>query len=197
MPEFRISKTGRVYCKKHTNFHDDEVKHFPEIDFFRAFRGEGKLKCESCLYFMKDCCYFSKDVIKQIRTEMKGFRKLYKCDVCKGKIEFLSNVLYKLFFEQNSSLEIGLICCACYNVLKEEGYQEMINKANLVMVIPIIIGLIVFIFNAFLSFEVFLRNLLPIFLFFIPTIMCGFYLPLKSRQRIRRRVKWFKNTKFK
>lgn len=196
MPEFKISSTGRVYCQKQSNYNDDESKHFPEIDFFRIFRGEGKLRCESCLHYLNDNCYFSKDVIKKIRKEMTGFQKRYKCDVCKGKIEFLSNVLYKLLSEQNSSHKIGLICCACYGILKNQNSQEMINKANFVMIVPIIIGLVMFIVSALLSIEMFFRNLLPVLLFIIPAILCSLYPPLKIRQRSRKREKWLKSTNF-
>jgi len=196
MPEFKISKTGRVYCRKHTNFHNDEEKHFPEFDFLRALKGEAKLRCESCLHYMKDDCYFSKEVIKQIKMEMKGFRKHYKCDVCKGKIEFLSNVLYKLLSEQDSRHEIGLICCGCYSVLKNRESQEMINKAIFVMALPIIIGFALFIINAFISIELFLRNLIPNLLLIIPITLCALYPTLKMGQRSRKRKKWLKSTKF-
>lgn len=196
MPEFKISNTGRVYCQEHSNYNDDESKHFPEIDFFRIFRGEGKLRCESCLHYLNDNCYFPRTVIDQLRKEMGIHQRRYKCDICKSKISFLSNVLYKLLSEQNSSYKISLICCACYSVLKERESQEMLNKANCVMVVPIIIGLVVFIVNALLSIEMFLRNLVPVLLFIIPATLCALYPPLKLRQRTRKREKWLKSTNF-
>ncbi|NVM19667.1 MAG: hypothetical protein HWN80_18340 [Candidatus Lokiarchaeota archaeon] len=204
IPKFKITKTGRVFCKKHSLYNKNESEFFPDNDLFRIFRGEGPLRCENCSHYKNDDCYFTKSDIDKIRKDLGVFRRRYKCDVCKSKITFLSNVLHKLYSEQYNNYKISLICCACYGILQQHQEKTLKNqeipktgyKSSLALTIPIILSLVVFTYNAFFSIDVFLKNIIPILLFIVPTTICYCYFPLKLSQRTRKRKNWLKNSNF-
>jgi len=118
-PKFEIDRNGRVLCKIHTNY--EMFKDSPSpIDLIGITLRDRKLTCETCSYYKKDNCYFSKNEIDGIIRNKNWFHRKFKCEICNSRITLLFSILQKLFLKKEKNVDISLICCTC-NILLQSG----------------------------------------------------------------------------
>ena len=120
-PIFELDEVGRVLCKNHTKY--VKFKLAPSsIDILGLLLRDKKLTCKTCEEYISDNCYFSKSLIDKIIHNKSFFRRKFKCDICKSRINLVFNILYKYYLEQYPKKEIRIssICCGCFHSLKSK-----------------------------------------------------------------------------
>jgi hypothetical protein len=155
-PEFEIDNKNRVVCKYHTDYLQFLIH---DRDFFDELYLEQKLTCFSCDHYKLDECYFRKSLIEKIENERK-MKKTFKCRLCGRKIERLFCILYSLYYKENFSVDIPLICCNCYDLLNNKEFLLEIKK---ILYIYLFVIFTSFYFLFYSIFFISILNLLPMF----------------------------------
>ncbi|MFX1340849.1 MAG: hypothetical protein ACFFDK_19720 [Promethearchaeota archaeon] len=154
-PEFEIDKRNRVICK----FHSDYIQFIdPNKDYFEDIYLDKNLTCLTCTHYVYNECYFNKSRIDHIENTRQKKRD-FKCQLCRNRIERMFTIIYKLYNEEVYGIKIPLICCSCYDKLRDNQYLPELKKLNLFYLF-IILTTIFFLF--YLNFFLMLLNLHPL-----------------------------------
>ena len=159
-PTFKIDDKGRVICKKHSKY-----EHFVEPkDYFQDLYLEIELTCKTCSNYINDKCYFPKsriDVIESQRLKKKEFL----CKLCGKKIERMLSIIHKLFNKEIYDIEMPLICCDCFEKIKNEEFLSYSRKLTDFYILNIAVSIF------FLLYFLYFLSILKIQLIFYITIV--------------------------
>ncbi|MBN1215723.1 MAG: hypothetical protein JXA99_09840 [Candidatus Lokiarchaeota archaeon] len=115
-PNFEIDKKGRVICKEHSNY-----------EFFNDYQNdrvlEKELTCKTCTHFHNDDCFFPRSDIAKIEYDRLKTKR-FNCKLCGNKIDRMFTVMHKLLYKEKFNIELPLICCTCYDNLKDNKFIE-------------------------------------------------------------------------
>ena len=159
-PSFEIDEKGRVICKEHSNYN-----YFmrPGKDFFYDMLLERQLTCKTCSHYFDNNCYFQKSEIDEIDEKRIRKKKHFRCNLCHHKISIMLSVVQKIYNEEKYNIKIPLVCCDCYERIKnDEVVRESINRILFTLFL-FFLGFFFFSINLFL---VELFDLLPIVILF-------------------------------
>jgi hypothetical protein len=184
-PEFEIDEKGRVLCKTHSNF---EFFSQPKVNRYQQRELEKQLTCETCSHFFNDDCYFPRSEINLIEYDRKK-RNAFKCKLCGNKIDRMLTVMHKLYYKEKYNIELPLICCTCYETLKDGKFIESSKwRSNMFLynalyAIYSLISVLFFI----LVYQVRIYYLL---VFLLPIIYL-FYQNMKKRKEIKEGMRYY------
>ena len=123
-PSFEIDEKGRVICQFHSNY-PQLIK--PEKTTFEEMQLEKQLTCITCSHYKNDDCYFPKADIDKIEFDRIN-RTRFECKLCGNKIDRMLTIMQKIYLEEKFQMKMPLICCSCYESLKEKKFDEYFNK---------------------------------------------------------------------
>ena len=125
-PSFEIDEKGRVICQSHS-----EYPHFinPVMTPTEELQMEKQLTCISCSHYVNDNCYFPKSEIDRIELDRLN-RSRFQCNLCGNKIDRMLTIIQKLYLEVKFQMNMPLICCNCYQSIKEKKFVEY-NKRRI------------------------------------------------------------------
>ncbi len=123
-PSFEIDEKGRVICQSHSNY-PQLIK--PEKTTFEEMQLEKQLTCITCSHYKNDDCYFPKADIDKIEFDRIN-RTRFECNFCGNKIDRMLTIMQKIYLEEKFQMKMPLICCSCYENLKNKKFDEYFNK---------------------------------------------------------------------
>lgn len=123
-PTFEIDEKGRVICQMHTKF---PFFVMPGKIETQEIQMEKELTCLTCNHYKNDECFFPKTEIDKIEVDRLGMIA-FKCKLCGSQIDRMLTIIQKLYLQEKFSIEIPLICCACYESLKNKNFIEFHEK---------------------------------------------------------------------
>ena len=123
-PSFEIDEKGRVICQSHSNY-PQLIK--PEKTPFEEMQMETQLTCKTCSHYKNDDCYFPKADIDKIEFDRIS-RTRFECNFCGNKIDRMLTIMQKIYLEEKFQMKMPLICCSCYENLKNKKFDEYFNK---------------------------------------------------------------------
>jgi len=144
-PYFEIDEKGRVICKLHSNY--DQLKSLCQTDS-RGISCDQNLTCKTCLSYVEDTCYFEKSRIDEIDHERLK-RKNYTCKLCSNKIHRMWTVLYSLYYKEKFKIDIPLLCCSCYDSLKDNTFMDKYKTRTFSIKFYLILSIIIILDNLF------------------------------------------------
>jgi len=163
-PSFEIDEKGRVICKEHTNYN-----YFmrPDKDFFYDMLLERQLTCKTCSHYFDNDCYFQKSEIDMIEQNREKKKKDFKCNLCGTRISIMLSIVQKMYNEEKFKVKIPLVCCNCYERIKNNEFMKESKNRILFTLLLFIIGFFFFFISLFV---IVLFSLSPIiiFLYVIP-----------------------------
>ncbi|MFX1274129.1 MAG: hypothetical protein ACFFBP_01555 [Promethearchaeota archaeon] len=155
-PYFEIDKKGRVICKLHSNY--DHIKSLCET-YTQDVRCDQNLTCKTCSSYTNDECYFQKSRIDEIEHDRLK-KKDYACKLCGNRIHRMWTVIYSIYYKEKFNIKIPLLCCSCYDSLKNETFMDKYKtrtfsiKFYLILSILIIIDSLFYIDPFYLVFSI-------------------------------------------
>ena len=181
-PNFEIDKKGRVICKIHSNYEFFDDYHNDRIL-------EKELTCKTCSHYHNDDCFFPRSEIAKIEFDrLKS--KNFNCRLCGNKIDRMFTVIHKLFYQVKHNIEFPLICCTCYDTLKDNKFIESSKwRSNL------------FLYNSLYAvyslvsvlFFIFIYQIKIYYLaFFLVPIIYLFYHNLMKRKELKKGLEYYK-----
>lgn len=193
IPKFSIDDIGRVLCEDHTFYNKFKIAP-SKYGFYSILLRDRKFNCRTCLKYKNNVCYFSKETLKKIRRDKSRFKRKFKCQICKARISLIFNVLYKLLYEEDSSIKIALLCCTCYGMLNNEEPKKVAFKHLKLWLQSIIIPLFIVVLSVDMS--IFIPNLENGLLYLIInlTFFIPFYFIILQIIRSLRRFIFLKKT---
>ena len=160
---FEIDDKGRVICKKHSNY-DYLIR---PRDYFQDLYLDAELTCKTCSHYDNNECYFSKTRIDEIIN--KGLKKAYLCRLCGKKIDRMLSIIHKLYYNETYDVDMPLICCDCYEKIKNNEFLSYSKKMTDFYILNIVISIFLLCyFVVFLS----ILNVEPIFYYILIILMC-------------------------
>ena len=123
-PSFEIDEKGRVICQSHSNY-PQFIK--PGKTPFEEMQMEKLLTCKTCSHYKNDDCYFPKADIDKIEFDRVN-RTRFECNFCGNKIDRMLTIIQKIYLEEKFHMKMPLICCSCYESLKNKKFDEYFNK---------------------------------------------------------------------
>ena len=124
LPSFEIDNKGRVLCKKHSEYSFFKLQH---KSYYQERRMENLLTCKTCIHYEQNDCYFPREEINKIEFDREK-RNRFKCVLCGNRIDRMLTIIQKLYYEEKFNVKIPLICCICYETLKNGTFLEFFSK---------------------------------------------------------------------
>jgi hypothetical protein len=163
-PSFEIDEKGRVVCKEHSNYN-----YFmsPDKDYFYDMLLERQLTCKTCSHYFDNNCYFQKSEIDAIELNREKKKKNFRCTLCGGRISIMLSIIQKIYNEEKFNIKIPLVCCNCYERIKNDEFmRESRNRALLTLLLFTISFF--FLFLSLFIIGTFNLSPLIIFLYIVP-----------------------------
>ena len=123
-PTFEIDKKGRVICQRHTNY---PFFVMPGKVNQQEIQMEKELTCITCNHYKNDDCFFPKTEIDKIEIDRIGLTA-FNCKLCGSQIDRMLTIIQKLYLKEKFIIEIPLVCCTCYESLKNKNFIEYHEK---------------------------------------------------------------------
>lgn len=123
-PTFEIDEKGRVICQRHTKY---PFFIMPGKNRQQEIQMEKELTCITCHHYINDECFFPKIEIDKIEADRLSM-VAFKCKLCGSQIDRMLTVIQKLYSQEKFKIEIPLICCTCYESLKNKNFMEYYGK---------------------------------------------------------------------
>ncbi|MGB5909650.1 MAG: hypothetical protein WBH31_00515 [Promethearchaeia archaeon] len=174
-PSFEIDNKGRVICQFHSQF---PFFMKPEKTTLEEEYVDKILTCKTCQHYKENDCFFPKLEINRIETDKR--RGHFQCKLCGNKIHRILTIIQKLYVKDRFNIDIPLICCDCYESLKEnsllKNFKHFVSEKKYDPMISfeflIILGMVAILLAVFLPF---LFQFLIIFIIYWIFVL-GFYI---------------------
>lgn len=174
-PSFEIDHKGRVLCQYHSQyaFFIKPGKTSSEEEYLEKI-----LTCKTCQHYRENDCYFPTLEINKIESDR--IKAQFRCKLCGNLIHRIFTVIHKLYVKERYNIDMPLICCNCYENIKENSLIENFRKITsekkysfllsfecLIILIMISLVLLVFLPVMFQFFIIFIGYWVFILTYFI------------------------------
>ena len=141
---FEIDEKGRVICKKHSKYN----KFIEPKDFFQDLYLEIELTCKTCSHYHQNDCYFSKSRIDEIDFKRQK-KKEFLCKLCGKRIDRMLSIIHKLYNKEIYDIEMPLICCDCFEKVKNKEFLSYTRKLTDFYILNIVVSIFFLIYFAY------------------------------------------------
>ena len=190
---FVIDEKGRVICKKHSKYN----KFIEPKDLFQDLYLEIELTCKTCSHYYQNDCYFLKSRIDEIDFKRQK-KKEFLCKLCGKRIDRMLSIIHKLYNKEVYAIDMPLICCDCFEKIKNEEFLSYSRKLIDFYILNIVVSIFFFLYFAYFL-SILKIQLIFYFIFVIPIIsiigvivLFIIYRCIKKLRLILRGLKYYK-----
>jgi len=192
-PSFEIDNKGRVICQYHSNYSFFMI---PNKTMLQEKQMEILLTCKTCKHYIDDDCYFPQNEINKIELD-RTKRHMYSCRFCGNHIDRMLTVMQKLYLKERFNIEMPLICCSCYESLKNQKLIKDFKIQSKKIKINLIISILGIIFmyltrNFFLSMPVIYMSIWFLIILSLVSFLIQYFMSLSKLNSMKKGKEFFK-----